>query len=310
MGELVETMPTHPANLPPKVSVCVITYNHARYLETCLQSILDQQTDFAFEIIVGDDCSSDGTQDILRDFAARYPNVIKPIVQPVNTGGGPNFADVHVAAQGVYIAHIDGDDYALPGKLQRQADHLDANPDCHIVWHRVARQRDGEAPRMPSRPNVGAPLVFTKADCLAIGSVAVHSSKMYRASLREGYADKVKYQYDYELDLLQIDGGVGAVLPDVLGVYRIGGAGLTSTSDSRSRRMLDAILKERFQSEPQYRGQISSVFLLLAMVDVKNRRGHKWRSVKNYFTNFAFLSPYYLLKYWKHRILLKAWVRS
>lgn len=310
MGGIVETMPTHPANLPPKVSVCVITYNQARYLETCLQSILDQQTDFAFEIIVGDDCSTDGTQDILRDFAARYPDVIKPIFQPVNTGGGPNFADVHAAARGVYIAHVDGDDYTLPGKLKKQADYLDANPDCHIVWHRVARQRDGEAPRMPGGPDVAVPLVFTKADCLAIGSVAVHSSKMYRASLRAGYADKVKHQYDYELDLLQIEGGLGAVLPDVLGVYRIGGAGLTSTSDSRSRQMLDAILKEHFITEPQYRGHISAFFLLLALVDLKNWRGHKWRSVRNWIGAFDFTCPYFVLKYAKERMLLRAWMRG
>lgn len=300
----------HSSTGAPKVSVCVITYNHAHYLAACLQSIVDQVTDFPFEVIVGDDCSSDGTQDILRDFVARYPGVIKPIFQPENTGGGPNFVDVHEAAQGTYVAHIDGDDYALPGKLQVQADYLDAHPECNIVWHRVARQRNGEDPRMPSGPGVREPLVFSKADCLAIGSVAVHSSKMYRSALRKSYADKVKYQYDYELDLLQIDGGVGTVLPDVLGVYRIGGVGLTSTSNSRSRRMLDAILKENFQNDHRYRGQISSFFLLLALVDFKNRRGHKWRSARNWFSCWSPMSIYFFLKYARRRYLLRAWMRG
>lgn len=291
----------------PKVSVCVITFNHARYLATCLQSILEQVTDFPFEVIVGDDCSTDGTQDILRDFAARFPDVVKPIYQPMNTGGGPNFGDVHTAACGDYIAHVDGDDYCLPGKLQQQADYLDAHPGCHVVWHRVARQRDGEEPFAPKGPVIEEPLIFTKADCLAIGSVAVHSSKMYRASLRTGYSNKIKYQYDYELDLLQIEGGTGALLPAVLGVYRIGGGGLTSASDSRSRRMLDAILKEKFESEPQYRGQISSFFLMLALVDLKNRRGHKWRSVRNWFVTFRPSTFAHLVHYSKIRSRLRLW---
>ena len=211
------------------------------------------------------------------------------------------------AARGDYIAHIDGDDYALPGKLQKQANYLDTHSDCNVVWHRVARQRDCEEPRMPGDPKAGTPLLFNKADCLAIGSVAVHSSKMYRASLRAGYAGKVKHQYDYELDLLQIDGGIGAVLPEVLGVYRIGGTGLTSTSDSRSRRMLDAILKEHFQSEPRYRGQISSFFLLLAIVDIKAGREHKWRSVKNWLSTFRPSSLYFFLKYANKRSVLRYW---
>lgn len=309
MGGIVETLPTNPAKSPPKVSVCVITFNHARYLATCLQSILDQQTEFPFEVIVGDDCSTDGTQDILRDFAARYPDIIVPIFQPVNTGGGPNFMDVHAAARGKYIAHIDGDDYALPNKLQKQADHLDNNPDCNVCWHRVACQRDGEVPRMLGGPGTTDPLVFTKADCLAIGTVAVHSSKMYRASLQAGYACEVKHQYDYELDLLQINGGLGVVLPDLLGVYRISETGLTSTSDSRSRRILDAILKEQFQTEPLYRGQISSHLLQLALIDLKNARAHKWRSVRNYFFNFHILSIFYLIKYAPQRLLLRSWLK-
>ena len=299
-----------PQSATPKVSVCVITYNHARYLTTCLQSIVDQKTDFPFEIVVGDDCSTDGTQDILRDFAARYPDVIRSIHQPVNTGGGPNFMAVHTAARGTYIAHIDGDDYALPGKLQTQADYLDAHPECNVVWHRVARQRDGEDPRLPGGPDATRPLSFTMADCLAVGSVAVHSSKMYRAALRPRYEGKVKHQYDYELDLLQVEGGVGTLLPDVLGVYRIAGNGLTSTSDSRSRRMLDAILKERYAEEPQHRGRISSIFLMLAIIDLKNWRAQRGRSVRNYLTHFRISSLRYFFSYAKIRYNLRAWTKQ
>lgn len=122
----------------PKVSVCVITYNHGEWLRECLQSIVDQETDFEYEVIVGDDCSTDGvTREILREFADRYPSKIVPLLRKVNMGGGgtQNWLDVMRRARGEYIAHIDGDDRMLPGKLQKQSDFLDAQTQCAIVAH-------------------------------------------------------------------------------------------------------------------------------------------------------------------------------
>ena len=295
----------------PKVSVCVITYNQARYIEYCLQSIVDQRTDFTFEIIVGDDCSTDGTADIVSEFAARYPNLIKTIFQLVNTGGGENFMNVHSAANGVYIAHIDGDDYALPGKLQAQADYLDAHPLCHAVWHRAAILSDDQELRSPIVSDMLAPLHFSKADCLAIGSFAIHSSKMYRAALRENYAGRVKHQYDYELDVLQIEGGFGSLLPSVLGVYRSSSGVLSpkNNDDSPSRRALDAILTDYYMTEPEYRGHISAHFLRLAIADVRHWRAHRGRSVNNYVTKFQFSSIIFLLRYVKRLYVLRRWRR-
>lgn len=291
----------------PKVSVCVIAYNHAKSIGACLQSILDQDTDFTFEVVVGDDCSSDGTQEILREYASRFPGIVRPIFQSSNTGGGPNFLAVHAAARGQFIAHVDGDDYALPGKLQAQVNYLESHPECNLVWHRVAYLRDGEDVRAQSGSEMGAPLIVTKADCLAVGSFAVHSSKMYRASLRASYVHKIRHQYDYEMDLLQIEGGTGAVLPDVLGVYRISAHGLSSAGDGRSRRSLDEVLDEQFSLEPQHRGRISAFFLMLALVDLKNRRSRMWRSLRNYLTHFSPASLFYLVRYAPLRYRLWTW---
>lgn len=118
----------------PKVSVCVITYNQEKYLHRCLQSIVDQETDFEFEVIVGDDCSTDGTPMILREFAARYPELIKPIYNENNLGYYKNYALVHAEAQAAYVAHCDGDDFWYPGKLKDQVDFLDQNPDVAAVF--------------------------------------------------------------------------------------------------------------------------------------------------------------------------------
>jgi glycosyltransferase involved in cell wall biosynthesis len=121
-----------------KVSVCVITYNHGYWLRECLQSIVDQITCFRFEVIVGDDCSTDGISvNILREFSQKYPDLIVPLFRESNMGGHgtQNWFDVMSRASGDYIAHFDGDDRMLPEKLQKEADFLDLHPDCSMVAH-------------------------------------------------------------------------------------------------------------------------------------------------------------------------------
>ena len=132
-----------------KVSVCVITYNHGEWLRECLQSIVEQKTDFVFEVIVGDDCSTDNiTIQILHEFSRKYPELVVPILREKNLGdyGTQNYLDVMRRAKGKYIANVDGDDRTLPGKLQKQADFLDENPECAIVAHnlRIFQSYTGE----------------------------------------------------------------------------------------------------------------------------------------------------------------------
>lgn len=162
----------------PKVSVCVITYNQEIYIGQCLQSIVDQQTDFDFEVIVGDDASTDATPAVVQQFADRYPQLVRPIYQAQNIGAGArNFRVVHLAARGRYVAHVDGDDYILPGKLQAQVDVLDADPQIAFATHSMAQDIDeqcvfGDSPAYPERGDV--------YDLLRLGAYFAHSSVMYR----------------------------------------------------------------------------------------------------------------------------------
>ena len=122
----------------PKVSVCIVTYNQEKYIRQCLQSIVDQETDFDFEVIVGDDCSTDGTRSIINHFESAYPKLVRLIQQEKNTGGMQNYLTVHQAAAGDYVCHVDGDDWVRPGKLQKQSRYLDENNECTLVAHRMA----------------------------------------------------------------------------------------------------------------------------------------------------------------------------
>lgn len=118
-----------------KVSVCVVTYNQENYIAECLDSLVNQKTNFKFEIIVGEDCSTDNTRAIVQKFIDKYPKLIVPIFHEKNVGAVENIKQVYLKAKGKYIAHMDGDDLAKVSKLQKQFEILENHPDCNICSH-------------------------------------------------------------------------------------------------------------------------------------------------------------------------------
>ena len=122
-----------------KVTVRCITYNQKEYIRQCLDGFVMQQTNFRFEAIVHDDASSDGTADIVREYAEKYPDIIKPIFETENQyskhdGSLGRILNAHT--RGKYVALCEGDDYwTNPHKLQKQADFLDANAQCSLTYH-------------------------------------------------------------------------------------------------------------------------------------------------------------------------------
>lgn len=128
----------------PRVSVCVVTYNHVSFIEQCLESILIQQTDFPFEIILGEDESSDGTRAICKEYAEKFPDKIRLFLRSrkdvIYINGNPtgryNFIENLKAAKGKYIALLEGDDYWTdPLKLQKQVDFMEKNEECFLINH-------------------------------------------------------------------------------------------------------------------------------------------------------------------------------
>lgn len=121
------------------VSVSCITYSHAKYIRQCLDGILMQKADFQYEILIHDDASTDGTDDIIREYAQKYPTIIKPIFEKENqySKGVPISATFNYPrAEGKYIALCEGDDYWTdPYKLQKQVDFLNNHPDYAMCFH-------------------------------------------------------------------------------------------------------------------------------------------------------------------------------
>lgn len=128
----------------PMVSVCIQTYNHAEYIEECIESVLTQKTNFPIEIIVGEDGSSDDTRAICQKIAEKYPDKIRLLFHDRSNvilikgkpSGRYNMMFNILAARGKYIALCEGDDYwSDPLKLQKQVDFLETNTDCVSCHH-------------------------------------------------------------------------------------------------------------------------------------------------------------------------------
>jgi glycosyltransferase involved in cell wall biosynthesis len=112
----------------------MITYNHADYISRAIESVLAQKTDFSFELVIGDDCSTDGTREIVYDYARRFPDIIRVISSSHNVGMRNNNNRVIGALRGKYISWCEGDDFwHRQDKLQIQADYLESHPNCGLA---------------------------------------------------------------------------------------------------------------------------------------------------------------------------------
>ena len=206
-----------------KVSVCVVTYNQENYIAECLESLVTQQTSFKFEIIVGEDCSTDTTRAIVQNYVEKYPDLIVPLFYESNVGAVENLRQTYLKAKGKYIAHMDGDDRAMCDKLQKQFEALEENPDGVICGHNmvlidsnsndlsVKNNFDRNEEKIDWKKYIKKPSTFA------------HSSKFFlKETLRRKLEDKTldKQTLDFELHLESLKFGDILYLEDKLGKYR------------------------------------------------------------------------------------------
>ena len=154
-----------------KVSVICFAYNHEPFIRKCLDGFIMQKTNFKFEVLINDDASIDGTAQIIREYAEKYPDIIKPIYQKENQFSkgisiGATFLYPKVA--GKYIAFCEGDDYWTdPEKLQIQVDFLESHPDFIGCFHKSVRRdvkTDKDLSFMPTQEALKGKTVFTIKD--------------------------------------------------------------------------------------------------------------------------------------------------
>ena len=157
-------------NVIPLVSVKMITYNHKPYIKRAIKSILNQNVNFPFELVIGEDCSTDGTREIVEKYQKRYSKIIRIITSKHNVGGPSNGLRVDRACRGKYIAFCEGDDFwHHPLKLQKQIDFMEANPDVGLVhsgadtYYEESKRRIRFVPK--SQPEIENDQIFYRILC-------------------------------------------------------------------------------------------------------------------------------------------------
>lgn len=278
-------------NPAPKVTVCVVTYNQKDFIAQCLQSLVDQQTDFPFEILVGDDCSTDGTSEIVAGFVNKYPGLVFVHRYGANIGAYLNYVRIHSWAAGRgsdYIAHVDGDDCALPGKLQAQADVLDRFPQVALSAHAVRvmgrSQVIGAEEKLPELAGL--------EDVLRLGAYFVNSSTMYR-SVNYVARDEGQDFVDFYLYVEQSTRGAIHLNRRILGEYRWHDLGISKSAAHRDRiekaydAAFDLALRSGADSQVVIRSRLKRrmSFSIAALVDGRDDKfrqkirlsGHEWQ---------------------------------
>ncbi|MBI4770100.1 MAG: glycosyltransferase, partial [Chloroflexi bacterium] len=228
-----------------KLSVMMITYNHERFVAQALESALSQQTDFAYEIVVGEDCSADRTREIVAALAGGRPGQVRLMARQRNLGIAPNFVQTIRDCRGEYVAVLEGDDYwTSPHKLQRQVDFLEAHPECAACFHRARVIYEDGRPGFtfppPDQP------AFSALEDLLAGNFMPSCSVVFRRALVGELPPGFERlpMGDWPLHLLNARFGKLGFLDETMGVYRVhpGGA-WTPTGPARRLESEIAVLE-------------------------------------------------------------------
>lgn len=229
----------------PMVSICVQTYQHVNYIKECLDGILMQKTSFPFEILLGDDESTDGTREVCVEYTEKYPEKIRFFLHSrennIRINGNPtgrfNLLYNLYSANGRYIALCEGDDYWTdPLKLQKQVNFLEENPEFNICFHQVKilnSQTFTDDVHIEKRYNSITEFPATVLDLLKAGNFIHTPSVMYR-----GDEIKIPFEFtlspvgDYFLHIIVAQEGYIKRIDEVMAVYRHG-VGIYSTLSSR-----------------------------------------------------------------------------
>lgn len=224
----------------PKVSVCCWTYNQEKYIRDALDGIFMQKVNFPMEVIIHDDASTDSTADIVREYEAKYPDMVRAIYQTENQFGKVPFTEKFIfpAVRGEYVAICEGDDYWIDeNKLQKQVDFLDANPDFSVCFHSTKVTHEDETIPDYYFP---APKARFDRDVLTIYNLLCWNfiqtnSVMYRWRFNENFGPLDMgaagvMPRDWYWHLLHAQMGKIKYLDEVMGVYRRNPNGIWSGS--------------------------------------------------------------------------------
>ncbi|TXK49865.1 glycosyltransferase [Pontibacter qinzhouensis] len=283
--------------MPPKVSICMITYNHEPYIQQAVEGIMMQETNFDYELVIGEDCSTDKTREIVKNLKAKFPDKIKLLLPEHNLGMMKNFIETFQSCSGKYIALCEGDDYWTDTfKLQKQVDFLDQNAEFSISFHRVIQKN--EVTGREELSNKGQKPISTLEDLFKKNFLCT-ASCVFRHGLFKECPD---FFYntgagDWVLHMLNAAHGKIAYSDEVMAVYRIHTGGAIFNATSSYQNLKRALLKDvyTFSSINNYFGnryndliksKIADIYKAISLTDI--RSGDKKEAKKNIYISLNY----------------------
>lgn len=302
----------------PLVSVIVTTFNHADFIGECLDGILMQQTSFEFEVIVGDDASTDGTSDIVLEYASRFPGKVIPVIMESNLFSQARsiyFEEILPRVRGKFIAVCDGDDYwTSPEKLQTQTDFLLSHPDYSLCFHNViastssGQECKGECSRLRRNRTIDADTLllmpFVQLSSVVIRSDYVKNDAYFRQLLTAAnfsYTDVLVYAACAHIGKI-----FGIAKP--WSVYRRHSGSITASGqtplklDKIDRKMKDAIYKS-FDGEFSYLRDNEFYLKALDRWTFTRRRGRYRLALAILWRAFVKRPRYFIYSYYRRYLL-------
>lgn len=265
------------------INVVTLTYNQSRYIRQCIESVLAQRTSFPFTYIIADDGSDDGTAEIVREYAQKYPDRIVPVFEE-HVSSRHTVRKMFEACRGKYVTLCEGDDYYTdPGRLHYMAEFLEARQECAACFHPVRVKVEGQPDQESLYPDLGRFThlrgrdLFSLEDLLRANMVQTNGV-MYRWRFRDGLPDWFRENVvpgDWYWHLLHAELGPFAWLNRPMSVYRRHAAGMWWNADydkaihleRNARRELDFYREINAHFKGRYLEEIKAhVFNLLIQV--------------------------------------------
>lgn len=271
-----------------KASVLMITYNHEKYIVQAIESALMQKTNFDFEIVIGEDCSTDKTREIVISYAQKYPEKMNAILNEKNIGMIPNFIKTLDACHGKYIAILEGDDYWTdPNKLQKQVDFLENHEDFAMCFHRVKVIDEINSGAFLEPKDDNQKRIFTiydlfKGNFMHTPSLVIKNGEYLKLFSEWFKSAKIG---DWAITLIASQYGKIYYIPDVMAVYRKHPGGTHSTLDIKNKAEAGISIMELALKffPPKYKSYIKTYLNgMYAYMLARAIRGRDAKQIKYY----------------------------
>lgn len=284
-----------------KLSIALTTYNHEAFIGKALDSILSQKVNFKYEIVIGEDNSSDNTRKIILSYIEKYNDKIKLLESNNNLGYTKNFDLTLRECKGEYIAIFDGDDIMSPGKLQKQVTFLDNNFDFVMVGHLV-NSFDSETGYIinqlgPSRKKT----FYTIEDLIKYGSFFANSSKMFRRIDLpiSGIDYNIKYIADWYITMEIVKNKKIGIIWEILSDYRVHTNSIMKSLKGKDNfrdliYIINKISKKYKVKKLKFNRIISYAYFLYGLDDILN---YKHFSGRKKIMKSILYNPYVITRY-------------